>query len=345
MSIQRSTLTRSGSSLPTVSRGSLSPGSINVTPGSRAALSASRRRAGRHGAQRGGPGVPLPGIWYRFTFRAGDLELEMPVEVREKMRAVLNTDGTVSTLPSQGPKNVRPVDLGRAGVAGRGALGRGSMGGAGTGFGRSDTWRGGGLTTAQQAMVATITRVMESRDIPDEVIKAAIVNAVAESGLNPNAVGDGGKSVGLFQLHERGAGHGMSVADRKDPVKNTNRIVDTYLGSQGKPMRAAYTAGERRISELAALWSANVERPADKLGEMARRRVLAGKLFPAGSGSAGSGQAGSGSLPSSASVAGFDFGKVAVGIALAALAAALFMRGRRALGSRSSGRGEPQGAA
>jgi hypothetical protein len=197
------------------------------------------------------------GIWYENTFRAGEIEMEMPVYVAGKMEAVLNPDGSVSTVPSTGPKNVLPVS-------------------AGGGFGRG----GGSLNVAQQAVAAIVSRVLTSRGVPPEVVNAAIVNAVAESGLNPNAVGDNGRSVGVFQLNERGAGAGMSVADRKDPVKNAGRIADVYFGSQGKPVRDAYAGGERRVSELAALWSANVERPADRAGEMSRRRTLAVALFP-----------------------------------------------------------------
>ena len=249
-------------------------------------------RAGR-GRKRDGAGqwLPLSGIWYGNVFRGDGVELTMPIRIQRdgadaEVRAVLNPDGTVSALPDGAPKKVKPVKKAAyelSGDFGRGDFGRGDFGRGD--FGRGDFGRGdGSLSVAQQAMAATITRVMQARGVPPEVIQAAIVNAVAESGLNPSAVGDGGKSVGLFQLHERGAGSGMSVADRKDPVKNTNRIVDTYLGSQGKPMRAAYAAGERRVSELAALWSANVERPADRAGEMAKRAALALRMFPASGG-------------------------------------------------------------
>lgn len=50
----------------------------------------------------------------------------------------------------------------------------------------------------------------------------------AESGWNPNAVGDSGHSVGLGQLHDQGAGAGMSVEDRKNPDINLRRTCE-YL--------------------------------------------------------------------------------------------------------------------
>ena len=61
-----------------------------------------------------------------------------------------------------------------------------------------------GLTTEQYEVSETIEEELSQLDIPDNLIAAAIVNAVAESHLNPEAVGDGGRAVGAFQLHKRG---------------------------------------------------------------------------------------------------------------------------------------------
>jgi tail lysozyme len=137
-----------------------------------------------------------------------------------------------------------------------------------------------GLNTAQREMARVIERELAARGLPAEIIAAAIVNAKAESGLNPTAAGDGGKSVGLFQLHVNGAGKGMSVEERKDPVKNTARIAQEYASKWGAPLRAAYAAGTRDVGEFAALWSKNIERPSDTLGAMAYRRALALRTFP-----------------------------------------------------------------
>lgn len=57
---------------------------------------------------------------------------------------------------------------------------------------------------------------------------AALVEA--ESGWNPNIIGDNGHSVGLGQLHDQGAGSGMSVEDRKNPDINL-RVTAAYLRS------------------------------------------------------------------------------------------------------------------
>lgn len=51
-----------------------------------------------------------------------------------------------------------------------------------------------------------------------------------ESGFDPDAVGDDGHSVGLMQLHDAGAGAGMSVAERRDPARNLD-VGARYLAA------------------------------------------------------------------------------------------------------------------
>lgn len=135
-----------------------------------------------------------------------------------------------------------------------------------------------GLTSAQRAVARVIEREFLAAGFVPEVAAAAIVNAIAESGLNPNAVGDRGASVGLFQLHERGGGAGMSVEERKDPVKNTRRIIREARRAHGFMWLVG--RGVRDLSQLASAFSTYVERPADKVGEAFRRAALAAKHFP-----------------------------------------------------------------
>lgn len=70
-------------------------------------------------------------------------------------------------------------------------------------------------------VAADIARLVDgaadTHGIPRNVLRAIVL---AESSGDPGAVGDAGASVGLLQLHERGQGAGMSVAERKDPVRN-----------------------------------------------------------------------------------------------------------------------------
>jgi hypothetical protein len=76
------------------------------------------------------------------------------------------------------------------------------------------------------ATIQTIHSVLSGRNWAPAWRVAAIVNALAESNLKADAVGDGGESVGLFQLHSRGGGKGMTVEERKDPTRNTVRIAE-----------------------------------------------------------------------------------------------------------------------
>ena len=138
-----------------------------------------------------------------------------------------------------------------------------------------------GLNATQQSYADIIFREFAAVGYPPEIGAAAVVNAYAESALNPNAVGDGGKSVGLFQLHEKGGGAGLTVEQRKDPVINTRRIIEE--ANRAWSFRAiAFTTSD--IPTIAAAFSTYVERPADKAGEEVRRRALAQRLFPNGVG-------------------------------------------------------------
>lgn len=65
-----------------------------------------------------------------------------------------------------------------------------------------------------------------------------------ESGRRIRAVGDGGESLGLLQLHARGLGSGMTDAQRFDPAQNLRRGIDyhaRYLRQYGS-VEAAVTA-------------------------------------------------------------------------------------------------------
>ena len=136
------------------------------------------------------------------------------------------------------------------------------------------------LSGDQSEMAQIIASEFASADLPPEFAAAAIVNAWHESRLNPLAAGDGGSSIGLFQLHERGGGSGMSVGEREDPTTNTRRIIEEVESRWGNSMREAYEAGERKVSEFAAIFSRDIERPADKEGNMTRRAATALEFFP-----------------------------------------------------------------
>ncbi len=135
------------------------------------------------------------------------------------------------------------------------------------------------LSPAQKEMAKIIEQKFLAAGLPKSVAAAAIVNAYAESGLRPGARGDSGHSIGLFQLHDHGGGHGMSVEDRMDPSINTDTILNReVLKGFGRKLRSA-AAGGASIAELSGIFSRDIERPKDKEGSMAKRERIARRFF------------------------------------------------------------------
>lgn len=78
-----------------------------------------------------------------------------------------------------------------------------------------------------------LNRLGQKHNVPPLFLKAVML---IESGGRPDAVGDGGHSVGLFQLHDQGYGHGMGDS-RFDPEANADRAA--------RGLAEAWQAGER----------------------------------------------------------------------------------------------------
>lgn len=66
-----------------------------------------------------------------------------------------------------------------------------------------------------------LNRLGARYNVPPLLLKSVML---IESGGDPGAVGDSGHSVGLFQLHDQGYGHGMGDA-RFDPEANADRAA------------------------------------------------------------------------------------------------------------------------
>ena len=125
-----------------------------------------------------------------------------------------------------------------------------------------------------------IVREMRKRDHSPALIMAALTNSWAESLWRNKAISPPPEdSVGLFQLNSapRAAGEGMTRQQRFDPVINTNRILDV-LDEDGAAVFRAEMLGAS-AAEMAALFSRDIERPADEAGAMAHRREVAEQLF------------------------------------------------------------------
>lgn len=178
-----------------------------------------------------------------------------------------------------------------------------------------------GLNTSQRDIAALIEREFYAAGFSLRMAAAAIANAWHESGLNPNAVGDAGQSVGLFQLYSKGAGAGMSVEARKDPATNTRRIIEVVKGGGAVPLRQAEAAGAD-AAELARLFCIYVERPADSATKGLQRAATARRMFP-------------GHLPTSAPASATTAG---YGLVTAGIGAALLLGGAIYLRQRSSTR-------
>jgi soluble lytic murein transglycosylase-like protein len=82
-----------------------------------------------------------------------------------------------------------------------------------------------------------LNRLGARYNVPPLFLKAVMLS---ESGGNPDAIGDSGHSVGLFQLHDRGYGYGMGDA-RFDPEINAERAAQGLAEAWHAGQREGYT--------------------------------------------------------------------------------------------------------
>ena len=135
-------------------------------------------------------------------------------------------------------------------------------------------------TTARERMENARITVDEwlTAGYPLGVALAALVNADYESRTSNYATGDSGKSFGLYQLHVRGAGKGMTEAQMRNPVQNTLAIMRDYASGNGDPVTDSMTSGGT-LAQMAGLFGKYVERPANP-DVIELRAAYARKLFP-----------------------------------------------------------------
>jgi murein DD-endopeptidase MepM/ murein hydrolase activator NlpD len=103
-----------------------------------------------------------------------------------------------------------------------------------------------------------------------------LATALVESGGRLDAVGDGGRSHGPYQMYDLGRGHGVPISQRRDPVFSTKSAYAEFLRFYNRGARGADLAYR-------------AQRPADRAGYMAKISAAlpaAQQLLGAGAGPA-----------------------------------------------------------
>ena len=123
-----------------------------------------------------------------------------------------------------------------------------------------------------------VEKAIRDAGFDDRVVKAALANAWRESGMNEAAVGDGGKAIGLFQIHPWGG----SVEYRANPANNValmlqkEALANTWFGRKFREVAKTGTA-----EDIAEAWCRYLERPANKDAESAKSRALVRQFWGA----------------------------------------------------------------
>lgn len=134
-----------------------------------------------------------------------------------------------------------------------------------------------GLTQEQREVSYIIENELKEMEIPDNIIAASIVNAVAESELNPNAYGDNGNSIGAFQLNINGLGKKLSIDERQNLYTTSN-----IIGLQILKNDILYRLEEQEASIpiLSAVFAQYIMNPSNIEQNKKHRFELAQKMFP-----------------------------------------------------------------
>lgn len=89
-------------------------------------------------------------------------------------------------------------------------------------------------------IVSIIAKVALKYGIEPDDLWIPIGIALGESGWDPSRQGDEGHSIGLFQLHDKGVGVGMSVEERNNPWVNAERIMPAIVSALKAKERGLY---------------------------------------------------------------------------------------------------------
>ena len=133
------------------------------------------------------------------------------------------------------------------------------------------------LDKKQAEIAIQIETVLIDKGIKPRLARAATVNAIAESNLNPNIIGDSGNSVGVFQLNKNGMGKNMSIESRKDIKISTEKVANAMLKD-----RFMMALQERcaPIEEMIRHFTLRIMRPSNKEVKSRQRVRLGNQILP-----------------------------------------------------------------
>jgi len=130
------------------------------------------------------------------------------------------------------------------------------------------------LDDEQREASMQIERGLRVHGFSDELIKGAIVNAYAESGLDRNAIGRAGER-GVFQLNPVGLGRKMSDEQMHDISISTHRIAAAI--KKNRRLMKVEQAGSS-VETLTAVFCEEIERPKNKKTKARQRAKLVKKI-------------------------------------------------------------------
>ena len=112
----------------------------------------------------------------------------------------------------------------------------------------------------QRMIAQQIESRLRKHRISDGIIMGAIINAYAESRLNPRAIGPG-NTHGIFQLLPSGLGHGMTI----DQMHNVNASVDRVAAAIKKNSKMMIAGqSETDLENITKVFCTEIERPKNK---------------------------------------------------------------------------------
>lgn len=112
----------------------------------------------------------------------------------------------------------------------------------------------------QRIVAQQIEGRLRKHKISDGIIMGAIVNAYAESRLNPLAIGPG-NTHGIFQLLPGGLGHDMTIGQMHDVNASADRIA-MAIKKNRKMMIAGQS--EADLDNITKVFCNEIERPKNK---------------------------------------------------------------------------------